>query len=431
MATLNFGEWAEVIRIPCMTLRFPLIAFIALSTSVLSAQTYSDFELPPFSYWEKPPHDPFSKLKDQMETGQVKLDHGSPKAFLLSLLGALDVPVSSQSMVISATSLQSRLINPTNPRAIYFNEETYVGYVPSGRIEVASIDPELGAIFYIFEPPRGPALPLFDRSRRCMSCHADSYTKHLPGLMIESIVPNMEGGSLNAFRREQSGHTIPLDQRFAGWHLTGAPGLMGSSANVVGEPSRNGLTYRVRQPGELFDLDHYPLPTSDILPQLLHEHQVGFVNRVLEASYRVRLALNQGNGKLDAAGETMLGHQADILTRYLLFVDEATLPKGGIKGEATFIRDFQRNKKATTASLSLKDFDLQTHLFKYRCSYMIYSAQWEALPAILKQRVYEKLAEALRDGNNAAGYAYLSLLERRNIRSILQQTIKDLPTGWR
>jgi hypothetical protein len=264
-----------------------------------------------------------------------------------------------------------------------------------------------------------------------MGCHADTYTKHLPGLMIESIVPNMEGGSLNAFRRDQSGHTIPLDQRFAGWHVTGAPNLTGSSANLVGEPGRNGLTYRVRQPGELFDLAHYPLPTSDILPQLLHEHQVGFVNRVLEASYRVKLALHQGNGKLDAAGETMINHQADLLTRYLLFMDEAALPKGGVKGEAMFIRDFQRNKKATTTGISLKDFDLQTHLFKHRCSYMIYSAQWEALPSILKQRVYGKLALALADSNTTTDYAYLSLVERRNVRSILQQTLKDLPSSWR
>lgn len=414
-----------------MTLRLPLLACLALSVSYLPAQTYSDFDLPPFSYWEKPPRDPFTRLKERLETGQAKLDHSAPKAYLLSLLAALDVPVSSQSMVISATSLQSRLINPTNPRAIYFNEETYVGYVPGGRTEVASMDPELGMVFYIFDPPRTPAQPLFDRSRRCMGCHADTYTKHLPGLMIESIVPNMEGGSLNAFRRDQSGHTIPLDQRFAGWHVTGAPNLTGSSANLVGEPGRNGLTYRVRLPGELFDLAHYPLPTSDILPQLLHEHQVGFVNRVLEASYRVKLALNQGNGKLDAAGETMINHQADLLARYLLFMDEAALPKGGVKGEAPFLRDFQRNKKATTAGISLKDFDLQTHLFKHRCSYMIYSAQWEALPAILKQRVYAKLGMALADNNAAADYAYLSLMERRNIRSILQQTLKDLPSGWR
>lgn len=414
-----------------MMLRLSLFACLAWSFSSLAAQTYSDFDLPPFSYWDKTPRDPFTRLKERLESGQTKLDHSSPRAYLLSLLAALNVPVSSQSMVISATSLQSRLINPTNPRAIYFNEETYVGYVPGGRMEIASMDPELGAIFYIFDPPSTPALPVFDRSRRCMGCHADTYSNHMPGLMIESIVPNMQGGSLNAFRRDQSGHTIPLDQRFGGWHLTGAPNLTGSSANLVGEPGNNGLIYRTRQPGELFDLNQFPLPTSDILPQMLHEHQVGFVNRVLEASYRVRLALHQGNGRLDAAGETMLDQQADLLARYLLFKDEAALPKGGIKGEALFLRDFQRNKKPTTTGISLKDLDLQTRLFKHRCSYMIYSAQWEALPAVLKQRVYRKLALALADANTSADYAYLNLMERRNIRSILQQTLKDLPSGWR
>ena len=51
------------------------------------------------------------------------------------------MPVSSQLLLFSASSLQSEIINPRNPRALYFNEDTYVGFVPGGKIEVISMDP--------------------------------------------------------------------------------------------------------------------------------------------------------------------------------------------------------------------------------------------------------------------------------------------------
>ncbi|MEI9892352.1 MAG: hypothetical protein WDN28_00075 [Chthoniobacter sp.] len=90
-----------------------------------------------------------------MEAGRVLLDGSGEKPFLLSLLRALDVPATSQMLVFSTTSLQLRLITPANPRALFFNEDVYVGYIPGGRIEIVSIDPALGGIYYIFDIPRG------------------------------------------------------------------------------------------------------------------------------------------------------------------------------------------------------------------------------------------------------------------------------------
>jgi len=162
----------------------------------------------------------------------------------------------------------------------------------------------------------------------------------------------------------------------------------------------------------------------------LHEHQAGFVNRVLEASYRARTYLYEDKGKLSAVHASDLDDQAGKVTRYLLFADEVTLPSGGVAGETAFKADFQRNRRATKNGTSLKDFDLQTRLFKQRCSYMIYSAVFQGLPATFKERVYQRLKLALSEKKPDPEFAYLPTEEKRSIRGILKETLTDLPRGW-
>jgi hypothetical protein len=170
--------------------------------------------------------------------------------------------------------------------------------------------------------------------------------------------------------------------------------------------------------------------TSDVLPQLLHEHQAGFVNRVVEASYRARTALHVGERTLDPAQAKELDQQANIVTRYLLFADEMPLPPGGVEGDETYKADFLRQRRATAEGASLKDFDLRTRLFKHRCSYMIYSAVFTGLPPAMKQRIYARLDKALSLETPDAEYAHLPAAEKRAIRGILQATLADLPDGW-
>jgi hypothetical protein len=182
-------------------------------------------------------------------------------------------------------------------------------------------------------------------------------------------------------------------------------------------------------PGQRFEYAKYLVPASDILPHLLHEHQAGFVNRVLEASYRSRLAVFAGTPKKDETAAE-LTKQANVLTRYLLFADEVPLPAGGVEGDPDYRRDFAMNRKVARDGTSLKDFDLQTRLFKYRCSYMIYSAVFEGLPVPMKQMVYRRIKEALSIEKPEKEYAYLPAEEKRAIRTILSGTLTDLPPNW-
>src|SRR5689334_23035753 len=136
-----------------------------------------DTEYPTMHYATARRTDPIAKLEARLKSGEIALEPG-PRGYLDSLLGALDVDASSQTLVFSQTSLQSRRINPRAPRAIYFNDDVYVAWVQSGPLEIASLDPNLGPVFYLLEQPEGAAAraPQFERELgRCLSCH-DSYS---------------------------------------------------------------------------------------------------------------------------------------------------------------------------------------------------------------------------------------------------------------
>ena len=229
-------------------------------------------------------------------------------------------------LVYSTTSLQLRFISPRTPRALYFNEEIYLGYVPGGKIEIVSIDPELGAIFYIFDIPKDGVRPVAERSQRCMNCHSDEDTREVPGIVIKSVIPGPTGGGLESYRRGLTGHEIPLSDRFGGWHVTGAERVEKHWGNLTGRFTPEGIVTTPLPPGERFDWSAYPVATSDLLAHLLHEHQAGFVNRVVEVHYRLRSSLARGKGRFLEEDRIEMERQVEELTRYLLFAGEAALP---------------------------------------------------------------------------------------------------------
>ena len=398
-----------------------LLALMLAVPTADAAKRLRDFEKPPHNYWQRAPQDQFTKIKADLESGKVKLDRTSEKAFVVSLLAALDISPATQMLVYSTTSLQLSRISPRNPRAIFFNEDVYVGWVPRGQIEIASIDPALGGIYYIFNIPRNPraSAPIrIERSTRCFNCHAEFENGRVPGLLLKSVVPGPGGGSLESFYGDITGHSIPLKDRFGGWHLTGKHGITGHWGNMVGTLSASGLKKYANPPGRQFRWATYPVATSDVLAHLLHEHQVGFVNRAVKATYDTRTALVAGEAKAVVAKHTAL------LTRYLLFADEAKFPKAGIGGDALLKKDFAKRARRTKAGLSLRDFDLRMRIFKHRCSYMIHSLSFAGLPPPLKQRVYANLRTAVAPGNPHPDSMHLPAAEKKAITQILTETIK-------
>ncbi len=76
--------------------------------------------------------------------------------YLKSVLDLLQVPVESQVLVYTQTSLQAQHIKMDNPRAIYFNDTVSVGYIRgAGLIEVSRRTRRWASIFYVDQPGAG------------------------------------------------------------------------------------------------------------------------------------------------------------------------------------------------------------------------------------------------------------------------------------
>lgn len=323
-------------------MKLPACLLLLPFSALLHAQTWNDFEIPPHNYWKVPPQDPATLLHRKLEAKKMKLAaDADPKTFLRAYLEALKVPVSSQVLVFSKSSLQRTFVHGHNPRAMYFNEDTYVGWMPGGLIEVTGIDPVLGGVFYIFEvPDKRETLPVFERRERCMDCHAGGPTSFLPGLMVRSLFTGEDGRTFGEAGEHNGGHHTPFATRWGGWFVTGAPAEMKHLANVFTSRTREALS--AGDIAKVMPAGTHLAPGSDVLAMLLHDHQCKAVNTFMEANYRVRTALHKARGARPVAGRRippgdleMAREQAAKVTRFLLFTDEVALP-APVAGDAAF-----------------------------------------------------------------------------------------------
>ena len=370
-------------------------------------------------YLEKQPRDPFTRIKADLESGSLFYDDRKPLGYLESLLGKLKISKHSQQLVFSTTSLQLSRISPRNPRAIYFNEDLYLGYVPGGQIEVIGIDPEIGAIPYIFSPPAGKEKswhPKAIRSRRCMNCHANSDIGGVPGLLISSVIPGPGGGSIDAFRQTDTGHAIPYDLRFGGWHLTGNHTFPTSWANSTGVMSKSIVTKISNPPGTFFNWNRYLVPESEVIANPVLEPQVGFVNRCLGATYRLREFFLLEESKEPAKRTVRISQEAVRIVEYVLFSDEAPLPKPISYENSAFAKDFQSKGDP------LRQFNLKDRLMQRRCSYMIRSLSFQGLPEELKNAVFSKIKTVMTVPRSklSSEFSYFGETERKEINEALE-----------
>ncbi len=70
-------------------------------------------------------------------------------------------------------------------------------------------------------------------------------------------------------------------------------------------------------------------------------------------------------------------------------------------------------------------------LFKYPCSYLIYSEAFDALPKPLKKRLYTRLHQILTGKDEDADFQALPSETKEAIRKTLIDTKPDLPEFWK
>jgi len=372
---------------------------------------------------------PVARLQERIEEGQVNLKYDPACGYLLSILDELKVSKSSRLLVFSKTSSQRERISPKTPRAIYFNHEVYLGWIPgSPTLEISCIDPKLGAVFYTLEQ-RETAKPRFVRNDQCLECHTSSRTLGVPGYVVRSFVTDENGVVDLNHGISLVDHRTPIVARWGGWYVCGTHGSQIHLGNLIGakaferqklEPNYLG---NLTELSRFFDTSKYPQPTSDIVALMVLEHQARMQNLITRLNYDANLALKEQGDTSSLRGGAL------TLLKYLLFVEETPLVSP-INGPSGFAQWFESQGPTDKQGRSLRQFDLQTRLFKYPCSYMIYSKAFDQLPREMKLMLYSRLWKILSGTDSDPAFQKIPEETKRAIRDILIETKPDIPRYW-
>jgi len=400
------------------------VAGSALGQIVIKNQGFVPFATAPINYRSENLTDPVAKLQKQLDSGKVTLEYDPGHGYLRSVLRALSVPVNSQTLVFSKTSFQYPKISPERPRALYFNDDVYVGQVHDGMsLEFVSFDPMQGAIFYILDEHQVER-PRFERAELdCVQCHvAASSTRGVPGVMVRSVVARPSGMQAGGTPAYITGHESPLKERWGGWYVTGTTAGQHMGNAILGENGTEAVNKRL-------DTTPYLTSTSDIVAHLVLAHQTQMHNLITQANYQTRLALFKSGGQTETVRQ-QFERPAEQLVRYLLFANEAPL-EGAVGGTSAFAAEFAAKGPRDPRGRSLRDFDLRTRIFRYPCSYLIYSEAFDAIPGPAKEYIYRRLFEVLSGREKGPEFASLSGEDRRAVLEILVATKPGVPEEWK
>jgi hypothetical protein len=423
-------------------MRKAAIGIALLAGARLLAQLEGSYVLPSdhgaLRYSSAPLEDRVTRLRKGIAAGHVRLEFDERQGYLRSLLKALEVPVESQVLVFSKTSFQAPRIGPRTPRALYFNDDVSVGWVPGGDVvEIAAQDPRQGTIFYTLDQEKTPQ-PRVDRRDECLQCHASGGTLGVPGLVVRSIFPERSGMPLFHAGGFVTDHRSPLRERWGGWYVTGSHGAQNHMGNVFAEdrdhPDRidRAAGANLASLAGRFDTGAYLSPHSDIVALMTLEHQTRMSNLLTRVGWETRMALhdqkaiNRALGEPeDAIGESArrrIHNAAEALVKYMLFADEAPL-EGPVKGTSGFAAAFSTRGPRDRRGRSLRDFDMAGRMFRYPCSYLVYSPAFDALPPPARERVISRVVEVLSGADRSAPYSGLNAASRQAALEILRETV--------
>ena len=392
--------------------------------------------------------DPVAVLKRRLEKHEVKLKFEKDRGYLASLLHALQIPPSSQALVFSKTSSQADWTSGRTPRALYFNDQVYVGWAPNApQLDLVSVDPKKGPIFYVLnQVPQG--LPAFSRPASCATCHQTGKTLFWPGLVARSIHTASDGTPLSREVSFSLGHETPLSARWGGWYVTGTLGRLAENGGHLGNLFTADPDYRSQlarsvgsDPGDLnglIETARYLAPSSDVVALLVFEHQARLHNLLTQANYETRLSLahdagrNEGlpppggisSGKpprLSAEAQYRIEQTGERLLDYMLFRHEALL-EGPVRSSNRFSEDFARGGPRDRRGRSLRELDLKSRLFRYPCSYLIYSPAFDELPQVLRNYLWQRMAQILTGRDQSEPYGTMPASDRAAVLEILLDT---------
>jgi hypothetical protein len=424
---MNMSVCCGRIQLACVA----LITAATLARADFQGSTHMmPFDEDTIGYSKTQSKGPVATLQARMDRGDIKLTNDASYGYLLSILDALRIPKSSQMLVFSKTSFQRERISPKTPRSLFFNDDVYVGFIPGSSIlEFSEADPKLGGVFYTFDQ-RQTGKPKFARTDQCLECHASAKTMGVPGHIVRSFATDESGVVDITSGTSLVNHRTPLEERWGGWYVTGTHGNQSHRGNLIGQPAFERHEKEPNYLGNVTNLHQFFDPTpylsdqSDIIALMVLEHQTHMHNFITRLNYESTIMLQQ-YGHIN-----YLRSVIEAFVKYMLFVEEAPI-SSPLKGTTSFVDDFARRGPFDQQGRSLRDFDLETRLFKYPCSFLIYSDAFEALPTPAKDRIYTRLWEILSGKEKNDDYVRLSPQTRRALIEIIADTKKGLPACWK
>ena len=386
-----------------------------------------DLEAPPIEYSKTKPNNRVSKLILALAKGERELEYERDRGYLRSLLHHLEISETSQVLVFSKTSLQVQHISPRNARAVYFNDDTYVGWIPgSSLVEISTNDPQLGAAFYSFQMSYGIARPR-QETYQCLACHATSMTKGVPGHAVRSGHPNYDGVFDQKFESFVTDDASDFRQRWGGWYVTGNHGSLKHMGNSflrggVLDTTRNG---NLQSLDGLLNVSKYLSPHSDLQALMILEHQTQMHNAFTRADFSVRAWMHEHANQEDKEQAERVRLIAKDVVDRLLFCQEFPLTTA-VSGTSGFDQEFSARGPRDSNGRSLRELDMRIRMFKYPLSYLIYSEAFDKLQPTLRSEICGQITAVLQGDNQAEEYRHLTPELRQQILEIVQATKSDL-----
>ncbi len=381
--------------------------------------------------------DPVSALNRELQGGAVEMRPDGPLGYLESVLEALEIDVESQVALFSKNSLQTPYIQPDNPRLLYFSDTVVVAAIRGAPIiEVASVDPEKGVIFYALEQQSPDQRPAFERQDQlCLRCHDSINSLGVPGMLARSVMPSPDGRINPQLGNYLINHESPFEERWGGFYVTGSHGGLRHLGNgVITDPQdeesiRGNQDLTLTSIAERVDAGAYLVPSSDIVALMVFEHQMHMINLLTRYGWEVRYAVRshlEGERSADVVNLVNLEDALLEVVDYMLFVDEPVL-QSPIAGSSRFSEKFEARGFRDGRGRSLKQFDLSRRLMRYPLTYMIHTHAFDGLPVEARNAIYARLWQVLSGRDDDPRYDRLLPDDRRAIIEILQSTKASLP----
>ena len=203
--------------------------------------------------------------------------------------------------------------------------------------------------------------------------------------------------------------------------------------------------------GDLVNVDPYLSKHSDLVALMVLEHQTMVHNRITSANYYGRIYETQvdtaaklraqpkkgRDGKLQVKIDPLARPRLDQAVRRL--VDSLLMVRAEgltqpISGTSNFAKEFAGktlpSKLLDSKGRSLRELDLKSRLFRYPCSYLIYSEAFDALPKRVRLLVYQELWQVLTGTEEGFRNRHLSEEDRKAVIEILRVTKPELAKAW-